>query len=428
MRTSRMWRAGCGLLAAGATSVALVVVPTGVGHAAGTPAGQPSPGAHGLATTTGPLSASNVSSPLDKFYFGLMAKYPSIFGGWTVNGAGQWTIDEVGHNPVFEQAARQAWAQVPSEMGESVSAPTLSFASVANPVAHLEAEQARIERSIPSGVIGVGLDESTNRVRVEFDNASAGMSTPGQPASSAAPASAAGAEASLDAAYGSGTLEFAGGSVPTAASSPTADSAPWKGGDELNSSFDSCSGGPGMHLSTGPDLLETAGHCAYGNPSPTYYNNGTLVGTESAWWVGGSESSPGLDFGVIPTLSSDQAWESNSSLLTFTGYFIPPTGATVCSDGFKGDYTCGTVQATNFTVEETLDDGSAVWVKDTIEITGSIIKGDSGGAGWYSTVYGPLITGTNVSFDSTDWFQQEISAEMTQLSNYYGVTVSPNVG
>lgn len=343
-----------------------------------------------------------------------------------VSGSGQYVIEEVRPNISFQHEAQKRWNEVPAQMGQTnVSAPQLVFSRVSNALSDLEAVTSSINAKsakwASGGVIGFGINELSNRVDVTL-NASTSESM------------RAATESALVAQYGAHSLEFKYGPIPSLSSSPAADSAPWHGGDEIYGSVNSCTTGPGLHLATGQQLILTAGHCAYESANdgytPVYYNNGTEVGTESAWWVGGSTSSAaGLDFGVLPTLSADSAWQSNSSLVTFTGYYLPPASASVCHDGFQGDYACGTVVNNSYTglFGPMAPTGAYEWVNNLLQITGSLIAGDSGGAGWYNTYYGPLITGTNVGTGGGYFYQEEISAELNRLSGYYGVAVTPNV-
>jgi hypothetical protein len=383
------------------------------------------------------LNASNVSSPLDKFYFGLLQDYPSVFGGWSVNPSGQYTIYEVGANVSFDAAATNRWAAVPGQMGQTTASPELSFAQVGNSVADLESVEQSIVNDLSTwakqGVIGVGIDELANKVTVDFDNS-------GSPEAGthSVPASAASAEQRMDAQYGAQNIQFSGTAVPTPTATPYLDSAPWKGGDELYNAYDGglayidCTAGPGVRLGDGADLLLTAGHCAAeaindGISPPNWYNWLTLVGTESAWWLGGvTQATAGLDFGAIPTLSSYQAWENSTTLIPFTGWYLPPVGASVCEDGYQGDYQCGTVANTS-AVSLVSGGGIYEWVNNLLQITGNLIGGDSGGAGWYPTIYGPLITGTNVSSGGGYFYQEEITPELNRLASFYGTSATPIV-
>jgi hypothetical protein len=418
----------------------LAVLPVLVGPTSASAGAPASTSAQTQSETTSPagLNASNVSSPLDKFYFGLLQDYSSVFGGWSVDNSGHYTIDEVGANASFEAAATNRWSAIPGQMGQTTASPELSFAHVGNSAAGLESVEQAIVDNLSTwandGVIGVGIDQLANKVTVDFNN-----SASPEAGSHSVPASAASTEQQMEAKYGKQNIQFSGTAVPTAASTPYLDSAPWKGGDELynayngGTSYIDCSAGPGLRLATGPDLLLTAGHCAAeaihdGISPPNWFNWLTLVGTESAWWLGGgSPSTAGLDFGVIPTLSSYQAWQNYTTLIPFTGWFLPPVGASVCEDGYQGDYQCGTVKNNSAVILVNNGAIGSEWVNNLLQITGSLIPGDSGGAGWYPTVYGPLISGTNVASGGGYFYQEEITPELNRLSSFYGTTVTPIV-
>ena len=71
-------------------------------------------------TVPNPLTPSDVTSPLDKFRYGLQQDYPDSFAGISVNPNDQYVVEEVGSNATFEADAQRRFSQIPTQMHVTV--------------------------------------------------------------------------------------------------------------------------------------------------------------------------------------------------------------------------------------------------------------------------------------------------------------------
>ena len=389
---------------------------------------------------------SQVSSPLDKFYYGLLAEFPNSFGGETVNSNGSYNILEVDSNLTFESTAQSEFAALPAQFGVAV-APSLlilTFKPVTNTLQSLYANRQKISDSMVAGhlnpgINGVGIDEGANRVLVESFVQPAGAKA--NPVPSPSPLNS--TQASLVSEYGSSMLEFSSIDPPQAAANRYADSPPWNGGDQIVSPAPvGCTTGPGIHnTSSGAHAILTAGHCGYEAGSQTdfyntpYYvpvfNSSDNVGIESTWLIGGlTLGTAGPDFGNILTSSSDITWTGGGATRTYmTGSALPFKGGyPVCEEGSFGGEQCGAVMGTGLTIGPISIGNRNEYVYQLIQLSTALTPGDSGGTAWGATIFGPLVVGTNVATNALDGisWQQEINTALYIDSYWYGASVVVN--
>jgi hypothetical protein len=95
------------------------------------------------------FTPDQVSSPIDKWYYGLLADYPDTFGGVVTNAQGQYIVQEVGSNSAFEQAAQSGFDQLPTSLNVSVPSGSLelTFESVSNTLDELYQVRAEISQN-----------------------------------------------------------------------------------------------------------------------------------------------------------------------------------------------------------------------------------------------------------------------------------------
>lgn len=392
------------------------------------------------------LTPADVSSPLDKFRYGLQQDFPDIFGGLTTDSNGRYVVEEVGSNASFESEAQQRFDAVPNAMQVTVApaALQLSFKSVASTLNQLDATKEKVAGQLSTllqnGVWGVGIDEANNRVLVESTAPSSSQSSHDI---SAIPRNA--IEQSLANTYGGNSLEFRYAEQPATTANRYADTPPWNGGDQLvlPTVFgkSGCTSGPGVHVtSSGGHAVLTAGHCSWaaginfvGNitayntyyPTPVY-NSSTTVGLIAISSTGGP-TTHWFDTALIPAASSNITWSGFFNRTTFTGNATPPVGGTICSEGSFGLEICGSVIATNVSIVVTAGElaGGSEIVDGLDEMNQPIVSGDSGGTVWENSIFGPLATGTNVASGS-DSYSEDLAPILYLYSAYYGSAVVVN--
>ncbi len=158
------------------------------------------------------------------------------------------------------------------------------------------------------------------------------------------------------------------------------------GGQAITRSAGRCSAGFNARSAAGVRYLLTAGHCT--NGSSTWSGAGGTIGT-----VAGT-SFPTNDFGVIRVTSSSAASTalvdrySSGSDVTVAGSTVVPVGAAVCRSGSTTAWRCGSVTATN----QTVNYGSGSTVAGLTRTNACAEPGDSGG----SFVSKPTSTSTKV--------------------------------
>lgn len=434
-----------GLVGIVAASAGAVVLLSGIAAAAVT-GDQASSGSAANPSPSSPVDVpqtftpSEVTSPIDKWYYGLLSDFPTLFGGVITNASGSYIVQEVGSNALFEEEAQSRFDEIPAQLGVTVqpSKMALQFEQVQNSLQHLYDVRNQIAQNLTATStgepMGVGIDQSANRVHVE-SLSSAGS---GSEAATTTPQNS--ADNSLVSTYGQSTLEFSSGPVPKLTASRTSDSPPWNGGDALRSGYNiygvatTCTSGPGLHLSSnGAHLMLLAGHCMYdaqnyADPN-NWYNGGNYVGSISAWAIGGTNSgSAYLDIGVIPTSTSRNTWTGVNTRTAMTGNALPPTGGTIFEEGAYGGEQRGTVVYQSITEPFTMNGGRVEWVGDLIQVSGvTLTPGDSGGTAWEASIFGPLYVGANIGTNGsgTSWVEQ-IGADLYVLSAYYGTNVVVN--
>jgi trypsin/alpha-lytic protease prodomain-containing protein len=150
---------------------------------------------------------------------------------------------------------------------------------------------------------------------------------------------------------------------------PAATPAPLVGGTAITTTGTRCSDGFSGRRGTTTYLL-TAGHCTAEGRSwngPDRRPIGTAVRTEY----------PGHDYGIVQ-VSSTTAWRGSGRIQggpTVTGATAAPSGSAVCRSGSSSGYHCGTVQATDVTVNY----GSGTVITGLTQTTVCAEAGDSGG-------------------------------------------------
>jgi streptogrisin C len=150
---------------------------------------------------------------------------------------------------------------------------------------------------------------------------------------------------------------------------PPATRAPLVGGTAITTSGTRCSDGFSAHRGTTTYLL-TAGHCtaegrSWAGPGRTPI--GSAVRTEY----------PGHDYGIVQ-VSATTTWRGSGRIQggpTVTGATAAPSGSAVCRSGSTSGYHCGTVQATDVTVNY----GSGTVITGLTQTTVCAEAGDSGG-------------------------------------------------
>lgn len=158
-----------------------------------------------------------------------------------------------------------------------------------------------------------------------------------------------------------------------------------------------CSGGFGVHNSSGGEYLLTAAHCAdngSGYANGIKFWNGQTLGSTDSKYVGQITDVPGNhDAAVIPTGTGSQYYDGPGIYngdTTHTKYVAgqqaTSVGDSLCESGAFGGVKCGfTVAELNATIADP-DYGSPDWTALALASPGSAgnpIPGDSGGP-WFS--------------------------------------------
>lgn len=157
----------------------------------------------------------------------------------------------------------------------------------------------------------------------------------------------------------------------------------------------------------------TAGHCTAGYPSWTVSGGGYLG--ESA-----GSSFPGNDYGLInnagqPASGSVYLYDGTSQPITGAGDAV--VGQSICKSGSTTGVTCGTVQATNVTVNYA--EGSVYGMVQTNVCTQ---PGDSGGSWFSSSTAIGLTSGGTIGGCSQSGFQSFFQP-VTEALGAYGVSL-----
>jgi streptogrisin C len=156
--------------------------------------------------------------------------------------------------------------------------------------------------------------------------------------------------------------------APAPAPAP-ATPAPLVGGTAITTTGTRCSDGFSARRGTTTYVL-TAGHCTAEGRSwngPDRRPLGTAVRTEY----------PGHDYGIVQ-VSAPTTWRGSGRIQggpTVTGATAAPSGSAVCRSGSTSGYHCGTVQATDVTVNY----GSGTVITGLTQTTVCAEAGDSGG-------------------------------------------------
>jgi streptogrisin C len=166
-----------------------------------------------------------------------------------------------------------------------------------------------------------------------------------------------------------GTPTPAATPTPAPTPAPAATPAPLIGGTAITTTGTRCSDGFSARRGTTTYVL-TAGHCTAEGRSwngPDRRPLGTAVRTEY----------PGHDYGIIQ-VSTTTTWRGSGRIQggpTVTGATEAPSGSAVCRSGSSSGYHCGTVAATDVTVNY----GSGTVITGLTRTTVCAEAGDSGG-------------------------------------------------
>jgi streptogrisin C len=135
------------------------------------------------------------------------------------------------------------------------------------------------------------------------------------------------------------------------------------------------------------NVFITAGHCAEGYQ--TFRRNGVTLGSTQAY------SFPGNDYAYSSLTSS---WTGVGAVDMYDGYARRVTGSSsaavgsaVCKSGRTTDWTCGSIQAKNVTVNYNNGDGTYSTVSGLTQSNTCTEGGDSGGS-WMSSTLAQGVT------------------------------------
>lgn len=210
------------------------------------------------------------------------------------------------------------------------------------------------------------------------------------------------------------------------------------GGDVIQSSYVFCTGGFGVHDSSGGEYLITAAHCAYNGSG---YANGITFhnGQDSGHWqlIGQITDVPGPhDWAVIPTGSGNQYYDGpgiysgdTNNTKTVAGQQATSVGDSLCESGAFGGVLCGfTVQQLNVSLQDS-DVPSQTWTSLALATSGSgdfSISGDSGGP-WFSLdgcCTHVWAKGIHHGLYSTGGTEYEVFTPITVATSDSGLTVN----
>jgi hypothetical protein len=399
---------------AGASATKQAIVPSL--RARGTPLITPTP-----AQIRGVITPAVPGDPFSEVQAGLMSKYPNSFGGLYVNKLGQYVITTAGPpSAALRRSAKTGFASAARVFGAEdgpILPIQLTYVNTGVTLHHLYDLKAAILDNPAlrsAGVDGAGLDIEHGRL-VVMSRTQRG-------------------EAAVTADYGSAVRVLVDSGSGLYASR-YGDTPPFNGGDQIitpSGGETTCTSGFGMQdATTGREYLLTAGHCGSATWYNTrtddpVYNSSTLVGTT----VRGSVVTAVIDAQLISTSASCISWggkstkAANDDRLYVTGYFDPPQGAAIQTEGSVSTQQSGTVAYYDTSVST---GGESLQDLDLITPMGTF--GDSGGPMIYPTEYGPLAGGTIVGwYESGDegWgVIQLIDAEVFTYSVFLGDQVVP---
>lgn len=333
----------------------------------------------------------------------LVGQYPETFAGLYGTIDTGYTVLEVAPNGRLETCASTCLPAPPSGPG-SPAKPNVTFRPAKNSLRSLLDVTDRITQDRGNleaqgiRVLVWGIDDQANRVVIGVNGLT--------------PDSA----AQLSNRYGADRITVREQAVVHTTATRFADSAPWNGGDRIDSDPQhnvNCTSGFGAHSSSAHYMV-TAGHCGPWK----WYNNGQYIGQTS------NDTDPAysaydVDAQVIPTSSSNIIWTGPlfSSVRTYiTGWANASNPEVVCSEGSFAGERCGNVYINNTHV--TFSDG---YTRSNIFIfIAPCIEGDSGSPVWRNTGYGPLLAGTVTGTDGSNCYGTTVNADL------FAMGVTPN--
>jgi hypothetical protein len=369
----------------------------------------------------GVITPAVAGDRLSELQGSLMSKYPNSFGGIYVNKLGEFVVATAGPSTASLRQSAAAGFTSAARMFGAADGPVLpihvSFVNTGMSLRRLYDLKAAIldNPALRSdGVDGAGLDIEHGRL-VVMSRTRAGATA-------------------VRADYGPVVKVLVDSGTELYADRYN-DSAPFNSGDQIVTPSDgetTCTSGFGMEdTATGATYLLTAGHCGSATWYNTrtdnpVYNSSTIVGTT----VRGSVVTSVIDAQLIATNASCISWGgastrgSNSQRIYVTGYFDPPQGAEIETEGSVSTQETGTVAYYDTSISTGGEN-----LQDLDLITPMGIFGDSGGPMIYPTEYGPLAGGTIVGwYESGDngWeVIQLIDSEIYTYSAFLGAPVVP---
>jgi hypothetical protein len=212
------------------------------------------------------------------------------------------------------------------------------------------------------------------------------------------------------------------------------------GGDVIQSQYVGCTGGFGVHDSSGGEYLLTAAHCAF---TGSAYVNGIAFhnGQDSAHsqFVGYITDVPGPhDVAVIPTGTGAQYYDGpgifngDTTRTKFvSGQRATSLGDTLCESGAFGGVLCGfTVQQLHYYDVDCQVLPCQTWTDMAVASSGSgnfTVSGDSGGP-WFSLNGSTHVWAKGIqhglTFDINGNPTGEVFTPITVATNDMGVTVN----
>lgn len=196
------------------------------------------------------------------------------------------------------------------------------------------------------------------------------------------------------------------------------------GGQQVEMDGYICSSGFNATLASGEVIMLTAGHCAEGNPS--FSRDGVTIGATYDF------SFPDNDYAAVEVDTA--AWNARGAVDTYdgnsrqiTGNTEAPVGASVCKSGRTSSWTCGTIEAT----EQTVNYGEGDVVSGLVRHSACVEQGDSGGSnvagndaqgmssgGQLFDQGGELVCGEKVGQPNVSFYQP-----VTEALEAYGATL-----
>lgn len=202
--------------------------------------------------------------------------------------------------------------------------------------------------------------------------------------------------------YG-GAVDVVTEAPAVAASSRTADGAPWWGGDKIVGPSASCTSWFSTIAASGASVSPTAGHCGTG----AWTQNGHTFGTVTTRHFGGS-----MDGELIPvSTNSSYVWANpGATSRTVTGLGMSDSyGNLVCTDGYANNEVCD-VMVTDINVSTSYDGQTITGLVEAVQqgAQSAFSAGDSGGPVYAlsgsNAIARGMVEARIVGFDDTGFY------------------------